>query len=75
MNRLAAALIAYVVLGVLSWLTISDSRVRAVPLGILLLFAVKSILRRNETMHSEKAEEDADDSKDLADSQQLKADS
>jgi hypothetical protein len=64
MNRLAAALIAYAVLGVLSWLTISDPKIRAVPLGILVLFAVKSILRRNETMHSEKAEEE--DRKDLA---------
>jgi small neutral amino acid transporter SnatA (MarC family) len=64
MNRLAAALIAYAVLGVLSWLTISDPKIRAVPLGILVLFAVKSVLRRNETMHSEKAEEE--DRKDLA---------
>ena len=74
MNRLAAALIAYAVLGVLSWLTISDTRVRAVPLGILLLFAVKSILRRNETMHSEQKEAESDDGKDLADSRRLKAD-
>ena len=51
MNRLTAALIAYVVLGVLAWLTISDVRMRAVPLGILALFAVKSVLRRHEVMH------------------------
>ena len=51
MNRLAAALIAYVVLGVLTWLTISDSRVRAVTLAILALFAVKSWLRRKDVMH------------------------
>jgi hypothetical protein len=70
MNRLTAALIAYAVLGVLSWLTISDTRIRAVPLGILLLFAVKSILRRNETMHSEKPgeAEEGQDGKDLAES-------
>ncbi len=68
MNRLAAALIAYAVLGVLTWLTISDTRVRAVPLGILLLFAVKSILRRNETMHSDKAEADDEEREDLAES-------
>ena len=65
MNRLAAALIAYAVLGVLSWLTIGDMRIRAVPLGILALFAVKSILRRNETMHSTKAEDEEDAGKDL----------
>jgi len=51
MNRLTAALIAYAVLGVLSWVTISDLRIRAVPLGILVLFAVKSVLRRHDVMH------------------------
>jgi len=51
MNRLTVALIAYAVLGVLAWLTISDARVRAVPLGILVLFALKSVLRRHEVMH------------------------
>ena len=55
MNRLAVALIAYAVLGVLTWLTISDPRVRAVPLAILALFAVKSWLRRNDVMHSDKS--------------------
>ena len=59
MNRLAAALIAYAVLGVLTWLTISDVRIRAVPLGILVLFAVSSILRRHQVMHSD-GEHDAD---------------
>jgi len=54
-NRLAVALIAYAVLGVLTWLTISDPRVRAVPLAILALFAVKSWLRRNDVMHPEKS--------------------
>jgi len=59
MNRLAAALIAYAVLGVLTWVTISDTRIRAVPLGILALFAVKSWLRRKDMMHPD-AESDAD---------------
>jgi hypothetical protein len=59
-------LIAYAVLGILSWVTISDTRVRAVPLGILALFAVKSVLRRNEVMHpDEPADEER---KDLAES-------
>ena len=44
-------MIAYAVLGVLAWLTISDVRIRAVPLGILVLFAVRSVLRRHEVMH------------------------
>ena len=64
MNRLAAALIAYAVLGVLAWLTIGDPRIRAVPLGILVLFAVKSVLRRNQTMHADKPEDE--EHKDLA---------
>jgi hypothetical protein len=60
MNRLTVALIAYAVLGVLAWLTISDVRVRAVPLGILVLFALKSVLRRNEVMHPD-GEQDTDE--------------
>ena len=63
MNRLAVALIAYAVLGVLTWLTISDPRVRAVPLAILVLFAVKSWLRRNDVMHTDKTS-DAEGSED-----------
>jgi hypothetical protein len=59
MNRLVAALIAYVMLGVLTWLTITDPRIRAVTLAILALFAVKSVLRRNQVMHRE-GERDGD---------------
>ena len=58
MNRLVGALIAYVVLGVLAWLTISDPRVRVFPIAILALFAVKSILRRNDVMHTAKSRGD-----------------
>jgi len=50
-NRLTGALIAYVVLGVLTWTTISDMRIRGATLAILALFAVKSILRRRDIMH------------------------
>jgi hypothetical protein len=53
-NRLAGALIAYVVLGVLTWLTISDSRIRGVTIAVLALFAVKSVLRRNDVLHPDK---------------------
>ena len=59
MNRLALALIAYVALGALTYLTISDSRIRAATLAILALFAVKSVLRRKDVMQrddSDKAE-------------------
>jgi uncharacterized membrane protein YfcA len=58
-NRLAAALIAYLVLGVLTALTISDNRIRGFTLAILILFAVKSWLRRNDVMHPQK--DDAED--------------
>jgi len=54
-NRLAAALIAYVVLGVLTWLTISDARIRAGTLAILFLFAAKSCIRRNDVLHPDKS--------------------
>jgi len=60
MNRLAAALIAYVVLGALTWFTISDSRIRGITCAILALFAAKSWLRRNDVMHPD-LESDADE--------------
>ena len=46
MNRLSIALVCYVVLGVLTWATITDPKFRAGTLAILALFAVKSVLRR-----------------------------
>jgi hypothetical protein len=52
-NRLAAALIAYAALGVLTYLTITDPKVRAITFAILALFAVKSVLRRKEVLHSD----------------------
>jgi hypothetical protein len=58
-NRLTAALIAYVILGGLTLLTISDFRIRGATLAILALFAVKSWLRRNDVMHPDgKADSD-----------------
>jgi hypothetical protein len=59
MNRLAVALIAYVVLGVLTWTTISDGRIRAGTLVILGLFAFKSWVRRKDVMHPD-GERDAE---------------
>jgi hypothetical protein len=50
-NRLALALAAYVVLAVLSWVTIGDLRIRLATLVVLALFAVKTLLRRKEVMH------------------------
>ena len=59
MNRLAVAMIAYAVLGVLTWMTISDPRIRAATLAILVLFAFKSWVRRKDVMHSDR-ESDAE---------------
>jgi len=50
-NRLALALAAYVVLGALTWTTITDEKIRLVTLLILALFAVKTVLRRKDVMH------------------------
>jgi heme exporter protein D len=60
MNRLTRALIAYAALGILTWLTISDSRIRGVTLLILALFAVKSVLRRKDVLHPDESSDDAE---------------
>jgi hypothetical protein len=52
-NRLSIALICYAVLGALTWTTITDPKLRAGTLVILALFAVKSLLRRNDVLHSD----------------------
>jgi hypothetical protein len=43
---------AYVALGVLSWMTLTDSRVRLATLAALGLFALKTWVRRNDTIGS-----------------------
>ena len=55
MSRLSIALVCYVVLGALTWATITDPKIRAGTLVILALFAVKSVLRRNEVLHPDKS--------------------
>ena len=51
MSRLSVALACYVLLGVLTWSTITESRLRYGTLLVLGLFAVKSVLRRNVVLH------------------------
>ena len=51
LNRLALALLAYVVLAALTWKTITDEKLRLATLVVLALFAVKTILRRKDVMH------------------------
>jgi hypothetical protein len=53
MNRLYMALAAFVALGVLSWATLSDPRLRFATLAVLAMFALKTWLRRNDVMHSD----------------------
>ena len=50
-NRLALAMAAFAVLGVLAWTTLSDERIRLGTLAILALFAVKTWLRRKDAVH------------------------
>ncbi len=57
MNRLAWAMIAYVVLAVLTWTTIDDHRIRRAALAILALFAVKTVLRRKDVMHPDESDQ------------------
>jgi hypothetical protein len=56
-NRLIAGMIAYVALGILSWTTISDQRIRIVTLAILAMFAVKTWVRRKDFMHPDEGGE------------------
>jgi hypothetical protein len=56
-NRLSIALICYGVLGALAWTTLTDPKIRAGTLVVLALFAVKSVLRRNDVLHSDKGED------------------
>ena len=53
-NRLIAGLVAFGVLGILAWTTISDQRIRLVTLAILAMFALKTWVHRKDLMHSGK---------------------
>jgi len=50
-NRFLLAIVAYVVLAVLSWNTITDEKLRLATLAVLALFAVKTIVRRKDVLH------------------------
>jgi hypothetical protein len=53
-NRLSIALVCYGVLGALAWTTLTDPKFRAGTLAILVLLAVKSVLRRNDVLQADK---------------------
>ena len=57
MNRFAMAMLAFAVLGALTWTTIADEKIRFGTLAILALFAVKTWLRRHDTMHASTSDE------------------
>ena len=54
MKRLVIALVAFVALGILSWITISDQRIRLVTLVVQAMFALKTWVRRKDVLHSGK---------------------
>jgi hypothetical protein len=53
-NRLLLAFAAYLALGILSWMTLSDQRVRLAVLAILAMFAFRTWVRRNDVLHRDK---------------------
>ena len=54
MNRLSMAMGAFVVLGALAWMTLSDARIRLMTLAILAMFAVKTWVRRKESVRPDR---------------------
>jgi hypothetical protein len=56
-HRLLLAFAAYVVLGILSWMTLGDQRIRLGALAILAMFAFRTWVRRNHVLHSDKSGE------------------
>jgi hypothetical protein len=60
-NRLIAGFVAYVVLGILSWTTLSDPKIRLVTLAILVMFAVRTWVRRKDLMHPRKGSESSNE--------------
>ena len=53
-KRLTMALAAFVVLGILSWTTISDQKIRLATLAVLAMFALKTWVRRKGVRPSDK---------------------
>jgi hypothetical protein len=53
-NRLSMAMGAFVVLGALAWMTLSDPRIRLMTLAILAMFAVKTWVRRKESVRPDR---------------------
>jgi len=50
-TRFLLAMAAFVVLGILTWSTITDEKLRLATIAVLALFAVKTVLRRKDGIH------------------------
>jgi uncharacterized membrane protein YfcA len=50
-SRFTMAMVAYVVIGVLAWNTLTDEKLRLATLAVLALFALKTVVRRKDAMH------------------------
>jgi hypothetical protein len=59
-TRLAIAMAAFAALGVLSWVTLSDPRIRLATLFVLGMFALRTWMRRKDAMHPD-SERDAEE--------------
>jgi membrane protein implicated in regulation of membrane protease activity len=57
MNRLFLAFAAFVVLGVLAYVTLPDPRIRLMTFAILSLFAVRTWLRRGELLQKRREDD------------------
>jgi hypothetical protein len=51
-SRFTMAMVAYAVLAILSWRTLTDEKLRLATLAVLALFAVKTLVRRKDIMHA-----------------------
>jgi hypothetical protein len=56
-SRFTMAMVAYAVLAILSWRTLTDEKLRLATLAVLALFAVKTLVRRKDVMHAGNDEE------------------
>ncbi|HYK51501.1 MAG TPA: hypothetical protein VEU94_17395 [Terriglobales bacterium] len=51
-SRFTMAMVAYAVLAILSWRTLTDEKLRLATLAVLALFAVKTLVRRKDVAHA-----------------------
>ncbi len=57
MRRLYVAMAAFAVLAFLAWQTLSDMRLRVGTLLVLGMFALRTWMRRHDTLHEKKDSE------------------